>query len=51
MVAGADSQRNERGRSNIEESVSQTYDAIAYRKINSDNTLYVRKANLNTKPQ
>jgi hypothetical protein len=51
MVASADSQCNERGRSNVEEGVSQTYDAIAYGKINSDTTLYVRKTNLNTKPQ
>jgi len=51
MVASPDSQRNERARSNIEEGVSQTYDAIAYRKINSDTTLYVCKTNLNTKPQ
>lgn len=51
MVASTDSQRYERGRSNIEEGVSQTYDAIAYGKINSDPTPYVRKTNLNTKPQ
>jgi len=51
MVASADSQRNERGRSNIEGGVSQAYDAMTYGKINFDTTLYVRKTNLNTKPQ
>jgi len=35
----------------VEEGVSQTYDAIAYSKMNSDTTLYVRKTNLNSKPQ
>jgi hypothetical protein len=51
MVASTDSHSYERGRSDIEEGVSQIYDAIAYGKINSDPTLYVRKTNLNTKPQ
>jgi hypothetical protein len=51
MVASAVSQRNERDRSNNEEGVSQTFDAIAYSKINSETTIYARKTNLNTKPQ
>jgi hypothetical protein len=35
MVASADSQHYEHDRSNIDEGVSQTHDAIAYSKINS----------------